>query len=311
MADPIVELGPAWALLVPAMLLVAAAGAAVLSGGLEARASGRPVASGLASPVFETARLLRQRRQFTVAADAPLWRIGGGGLLVAALLMVAVVPFGSWTVADLGVGVVWFTAIEVCVWAFTWLLGWGANSANALVGGYRFLGQALSYELPLMFVVITPATAASSLRMADVVEAQSVVWFVVWMPVAFLVFCAGVVAFSSWGPFGTAVGADLAGGVFADLTGVDRLVAVAGRYTLLAAGAAFAVALFLGGGAGPFLPAWLWSALKTLALLAVFVGVRRILPTIRPQRFAEVAWVIVMPLVLVQLLVVAIIVAGS
>ncbi|MDQ3275035.1 MAG: NADH-quinone oxidoreductase subunit H, partial [Actinomycetota bacterium] len=68
MADAVVEVGAGWA--------VAAA-----------------------KPLNETARLLRQRRRTTVAADVPLWRIGGAGLLVVALLMVAVVPLGRWTVA--------------------------------------------------------------------------------------------------------------------------------------------------------------------------------------------------------------------
>ena len=40
---------------------------------------------------------------------------------------------------------------------------------------------------------------------------------------------------------------------------------------LLAAGAAFAVPMFLGGGSGPLLPGWCWGLLKTMALLTVFV----------------------------------------
>ena len=45
----------------------------------------------------------------------------------------------------------------------------------------------------------------------------------------------------------------------------------AGRWLWLAAGAAMAVPLFLGGGAGPVLPAWAWSLVKTLLVLAALV----------------------------------------
>ncbi|MEU5989601.1 hypothetical protein ABZ806_11530 [Spirillospora sp. NPDC047418] len=38
--------------------------------------------------------------------------------------------------------------MEVVAWASVWLAGWGANSAYALAGGYRFLVQGLAYELP-------------------------------------------------------------------------------------------------------------------------------------------------------------------
>ena len=64
-----------------------------------------------------------------------------------------------------------------------------------------------------------------------------------------------------------------------------------------------AVPLFLGGGAGPVLPAWAWSAVKTLAVLALLVWGRRRLPVLRADRYAELAWVVLIPLAIVQALV--------
>ena len=294
------EVGPAGAVVAAALLALLATAASIVDGG----GAGRPVA--------EVARLLRQRRRVTVAADRLLWRVGGGGLLVAALLMVAVVPLGRWTVADLPVGVVWFNAMDVLVWALVWLAGWGPNSAYALVGAYRFLAQALAYELPLMFALTGPAVAAGSLRVADVAAAQHGLWYAVRMPVAFAVFCLGVVAFSVRGPFAPAAGTDIAGGVLAEVSGVDRLLLLAGRYALLAAGSAFAVPMFLGGGAGPLLPGWLWVPVKALLLLAGLVAVRRRLPAVRPERFAEAGWLVLLPAVLLQVLLVSILaVAGG
>ena len=143
--------------------------------------------------------------------------------------------------------------------------------------------------------------------MADLVSAQRGLWFAVWMPVAFAVYCLGVIAFSVWGPFSPALGDDIAGGVTAELSGVDRLVFQAGRYALLAAGAAFAVPMFLGGGAGPLVPGCLWVLIKTIALLSVFVWLRGRLPALRPDKFMEVGWLVLLPLTLGQDLVVAVI----
>jgi NADH-quinone oxidoreductase subunit H len=292
----------AWAVLaLPAVLLLGVGAAA-----LQARGDGVPRPAS--APVAGSARLLRQRRRATVDADSLLWRVAVLGLPVTAALMVVVVPFGRWTPADLDVGVVWFNAMDVVVWALVWLAGWGPNSTFGLVGGYRFLGLALGYELPLMFALTAPAVGAQSLRMADVVAAQQGLWFVVWMPLAFAVYCLGVVAFSVSGPFRAPAGPDLAGGVLAEASGVDRLLVLAGRYALLAAGAAFAVPAFLGGGLGPVLPAWLWSVLKTALLLAGLVWLRRRVPVLRPDRFAEAAWTLLLPLTLLQLLVVSVIV---
>ncbi len=282
--------------------------AAALDGALSARANG--TSGGLSRPWGETARLLRQRRRTTVQADSLLWRVGGSGLLVTAALMVAVVPLGEWTIFDLDVGVMWFNAMDVLVWAAVWLTGWGANSAHSLVGGYRFLAHGLGYELPLMFALVAPAIAAGSLNVGQVAAAQEGWWFAVWMPVAFLVYLLGVVAFSVSGPFAPALGADIAGGARGELSGPDRLVWEAGRYALLAAGAAFAVPMFLGGGAGPFLAGWAWVLVKTLTVLAVVVWARRRLAVLRPDVFMEFGWLVLLPAVLVQDLVVAVVAAG-
>lgn len=297
-----------WALLAVLVLGVLATVGAVVDGALAARSSMIRVRHGLRLPVVEMARLMRQRRRSMVAADAPLWRTGGLGLVVVALGMVAVVPLGRWTVADLSAGIVWFNAMDVLVWALVWLAGWGANATYPLVGGYRFLAQALAYELPLMFALTAPAVAAESLRVADVAAAQHELWFVVWMPVAFVVYCVAVAGFSVFAPLATAAGVDIAGGVLAESSGIDRLLLQGGRYALLAAGAAFAVPLFLGGGAGPLLPGWVWVPVKAALLLAVLVWLGRRLPTVRPDRFVEVGWVVLLPAVLVQLLVVSLVV---
>jgi NADH-quinone oxidoreductase subunit H len=306
----VVELAAAWAPVAALALLATATLAASFDAALTARGEGRSPGSGLAAPLLDTARLFRQRRRSAVSADRLLRWVGVGGLLVVALLKLAVVPLGNWVLSDLAAGLVWFNAMDVTVWALVWLAGWGQNSAHALIGGYRFLGQALAYELPLMFALTAPAVAAASLRPADIIAAQDGLWFVVWMPVAFAVYCAAVMGFAVWGPFSTPGGTDVAGGVLAELSGVDRWLFLTGRWTLLTVGAAFGVTLFLGGGAGPLLPAWLWVLVKTLALLAVLILLARRLPALRPERIQNVAWLGALPLVLLQVLVVSAVVAG-
>lgn len=296
-----VEQAPAWAapVVVGVLMLLALTGAWLDA----ALAAGRP---RLAVPFQETARLLVQQRRTTTAPDPLLWRMGGASLLVVACLMIAVVPWGGWTMLDSSVGVVWFNAMDVLLWAALWCAGWGANSAWPLVGGHRLLAQALAYELPLMFALISPALAAGSLRMADVQAAQDGLWFVVLMPVAFAVLLISVLAFSVWGPFSSPMGRDLGGAVLAETSGVDRLLVLVGRYALLAAGAAVAVPLFLGGGGGPVLPPVIWSVVKTVTVLALLVATRRRFALLRPERFAELAWLVGMPLVLLQVLIVAV-----
>jgi len=290
----------------PAFLGVLALGAASGSAVLDARAAGAPVR--VSQPLREVGGLLIQQRRVTPAADTLLWRVGGAGVGVAAVLAVLVVPLGHRPISDLSIGVVWFNGAEVLAWAALWMAGWGANSVLGLVGGYRFVAQGLAYELPHMFALITAALGAQSLRVGDIVAAQGHVWFVVWMPVAFVVYLISALAMSFSGPFDQPVGTDLAGGVAAELSGVDRLVFAGGRYLLLTAAAAMAVPLFLGGDGGPLLPGWLWVLVKTVVVLGGLVWLRTRVPTVRMDRFTEVAWVVLIPLTLVQALVVAVVV---
>lgn len=297
-------LGPAWVLPAALSLIAVASLMAVLDGVLAPRRT--TIGSGAAAPAREAARLLLQRRRRTPSADRLLWRIATFSLLPLAMLMVLFVPLGSHTLVETSIGVVWFNALDVVVWALVWLAGWGANAAYGLIGGYRFLAMALAYELPLMFALVAPAIAAGSLDVAVIAGSQSV-WNVVWMPVAFAAYCLGVLGFSVWGPMDVAAGRDLAGGVLAELSGVDRLLFLGGRYCLLVAGAAFAVPLFLGGGSGPVLPDVVWVVLKTVVLAGLLVATRRRLPALRPDLLMEVAWVVLLPLVILQDLVVAVV----
>lgn len=300
---------PWWsALLLPVLLGIATWAAVALDAALTARAAGGRGRAALVAPVGETARLLVGQRRRTLAADRVLAGVGGAALPVAALLAAAVLPLGERPVADLDVGVVWFNAMEVVAWAAVWMVGWGSNSALGLVGGYRFVAQGLAYELPHMFAIITAALGAESLRITAIVDAQQDRWFVVIMPVAFVVYLLSAAAMAFWGPFDAPVARDVAGGAAVELSGVDRLVFVGGRWLLLVVAAAMAVPLFLGGGAGPLLPAWAWVAVKTAAVLAALVWVRHRFPTVRMDRYTELAWVVLIPLTIAQALVVAIVV---
>ncbi|MFE9330323.1 complex I subunit 1 family protein [Streptomyces sp. NPDC006925] len=301
-----------WSLLAaPALLLAGAVLAVAGDALLAARDAGRPTTVRTAMrPLLEVPRLLAAQPRRLPAADRLLWRLGVVSVPVAAVLSALVIPFGGTAVADLSVGVVWFNAMEVVTWGGLWLAGWGPNAAFSLIGGYRFVAQGLAYELPLMFALLSAATAAESLRVGDIAQAQHGLWFAVWMPIAFAVYLAGVLAFSFLGPFRYPAGEDIAAGVLGETSGVDRLLLEAGRWLWLTSGAAMAVPLFLGGGSGPGLPGWAWSSLKTLAVLAVLVWVLRRMPVVRADRYVEFAWVVLVPLTLVQVLVPALLVLG-
>ncbi|MGP4048199.1 NADH-quinone oxidoreductase subunit H [Streptomyces sp. 2A115] len=309
------ERTPLWAVFVlPALLvavaLVTAGVDAVLAAGARTGrpASLREVAVRAAGPGREVLRQLVQQPRRTRASDVPLARIGAALLPVAAVLAAVVLPLGFRSVSDLPDGIVWFNAMEALAWAAVWLAGWGPNSTLSLIGGYRFLAQGLAYELPHMLAITTAALGAESLRVGEVVDAQAGLWFAVWMPAAFGIYLLSAMAMAFWGPFDQPAGQDVAGGAAAELSGADRVLFLGGRWLLLVVAAAFSVPLFLGGGHGPLLPGWVWTVLKTAAVLAFLVWARRRIPTLRMERYLELAWVVLTPLAIAQALVVAVVV---
>ncbi len=310
MAD--ITLAAAWGL-VPAVLAVGAT--AVVLGLIFAAVDSVVMAGGrvrsLAEPVRSSLRWMIQQRRTTLAPDRLLWRSGVIAMPVLAVLSVAVVPIGGRTLLSTSADLVWFNAMEALLWAAVWLIGWSPNAVHSLVGAYRFLAQGLAYELPLMFALITAGVAAGSLRTTDVVAAQDGLWFVVTMPVAFVIFLSSATAFAFWGPFGSPASADIASGVVSELSGVKRLLVQAARAIVLGAAAAMSVALFLGGGAGPLLPEPVWYALKTVAVIVALAAVGRRIPALRPDRFVEFSWMVLIPSMLLQALVAAVLVLGG
>ncbi|MWA16254.1 NADH-quinone oxidoreductase subunit H [Streptomyces sp. BA2] len=308
------ERTPLWAAFVlPALLIALALAAAgfdaVLTGARNGRRwSLRSAATSATLPGREVLRQLVQQPRRIRAADVLLIRIGTALLPVAAVMAAVVLPLGFRSVSDLPDGIVWFNAMEALAWAAVWMAGWGPNSTLSLIGGYRFLAQGLAYELPHMLAITTAALGAESLKVGEVVDDQAGLWFVVWMPAAFGIYLLSAMAMAFWGPFDQPAGRDVAGGAAAELSGPDRVLFLGGRWLLLVVAAAFSVPLFLGGGHGPLLPGWAWTVLKTAAVLAFLVWARRRVPTLRMERYLELAWVVLTPLAILQALVVAVVV---
>lgn len=279
---------------------------AVLERWLDARTAGRTsrAADLLAAPARRAARLLLRPRTRTERPDAPAWALAPAlmaGLGAAALASVPLAP--GLAVADLSDGIVLFGAAMALVMVAVFLHGWSPNSAFPLIGGYRFVALALSYEMPLALVLIAAALPAESLSVGRIVESQAGLWNVVRQPLGLPLFLVPTLGLAFWGPLRFPDGADLAGGTRVELSGPALLAWELARRIVLVAAAAMAAAAFLGGWRGPLLPGVAWTAVKTAGLLALLVWVGHRVGRVRPERFVVVAWSVLIPLALVDVFV--------
>jgi NADH-quinone oxidoreductase subunit H len=291
-------------LAVGAVLLIGVYLVAVLDRALGAWVAGRSLrpAELLAAPVREAALQVLQQRTRTERSDAEAWALAPALLAALAAAGVAVVPLGpAIAVADVRSGIVLFGAAVALVMVAVFLNGWSANSFFPLLGAYRFVALALSYEMPFALVLIAAALPAESLAVGEIVRSQAGLWNVLRQPLGLPIYLATALGIAFWGPLDLPDAEDLAGGTRAELSGMPLLLWRAARSAVLVAVAAMGAAVFLGGWQGPWLLGPAWMALKTLALLAVLLLAGHLLPRVRQERFVIFGWVVLIPLALVDI----------
>ncbi len=262
------------------------------------------LAEAAAAPAREAGLLLLQRRTVTERPDAALWALAPallGALAAAALVVIPLSP--ALALPDIGSGIVYFGAAMAMVMVAVYVHGWSANSVFPIIGAYRFIAQALSYEMPLALVLIAAALPAESLSVGDIVRSQSGIWNVVRQPLGLPLYLIAGLGLAFWGPLNFPDAADLAGGTRAELSGAALLLWHASRSAVLVAVAAMGAAAFLGGWLGPWLPGAVWMTLKTIALLLVLLAAGHLVARVRLERFVIVAWTVLIPLALVDIFV--------
>ena len=258
----------------------------------------------LTGPLTTAALLVRQARRRTERPDAAGWAVAPALLVGLAAVALALVPLAPDTVAaDPSTGFVVFSAAVVFVMIAVFLHGWSPNSAMALHGAYRFGAEALSLQIPFLLAMLATALPAESLSIVDIVIAQEPLWNVVRQPLGLPIYLVVGLAVSFWGPLNFPDASDLAGGTSIEDSGIARLLWKSARLAMLVSVAAMGAAGFLGGWWGPVLPGAVWMILKSLLLLGFLIAAGHLVPRIPIERFVVTAWVVLIPLALVNIFV--------
>lgn len=284
-----------------AMLVGSMYAAAVLNAISARIVARRPLhlTDAITRPLRSAASLLLQTPSTTERPDAPAWVLAPALLGAMAFAATAAIPFTP-DAPVVDSGIVFFGALMAMVMVAVFLHGWSANSLLPLVGGYRFIAAALSYEMPLALVLIAAAIPAESLSAGAIVQSQHTWWNVVRQPLGLPIYMVAIAGLSFWGPLAFPDARDIAGGTTVERSGVTLLLWKVARFAVLAASSAMGAATFLGGPGGPWLPPVAWMAVKTLALITVIVTAGHRIARVRLERFIVLAWTVLIPLALVD-----------
>lgn len=264
---------------------------------------------GCFQTLADTIKLLLKENIVCKEADKLTFWFAPLVVFVASFLPFVAIPFGRHLIAqDLNLGLLYIFAVSSLGVIGIFMAGWGSGNKYSLLGGMRTAAQIISYEIPLVLSILTVVMMAGSLSMTKIIEAQKGMWFIVYQPVAFLVYFISAVAEVNRAPFDIAEAeSELVAGFHTEYSGMKFAMFFLAEYTNMFVVSAVAAALFLGGWQGPFLPGAAWFLLKVYFLIFVMMWVRWTFPRLRVDQLMHFAWKFLLPLAFLNILVTALI----
>lgn len=260
---------------------------------------------GLGQILADSLKLFTKEDWVPPFADKPVFVIAPAIVVATALLSFAVIPFApGFVIADLNIGILFLLAMSSLGVYSVVLAGWASNNKYSLLGGIRASAQMLSYEVFMGLSLLGVVIIAGSFRLTDIVEAQRGMWFIVPQFLGFVLFLIAGVAETRRLPFDLAEAEnELIAGFHSEYSGMKFGMFFVGEYIGVTLISATISLLYFGGWLGPFLPAPLWFAAKTMFFICMFILFRAALPRPRFDQLMSWGWKVMLPLALVNLLV--------
>lgn len=266
---------------------------------------------GLLQPIADGVKMLTKEDIVPTHADPVVHFLAPILIVMSALLVFAVIPFGrGMTAIDLNVGLLFFLAVSSTTTIAIFMASWGSRNKFSLLGGMRSIAQLVSYEVPMVLSVVPVILITGSLSTGAIVEAQGgwngLKWFIFtpWGFFACVIFFLCGVAECNRSPFDLPEAeSEIVAGFHTEYSGMKFALFYMAEFMNAFTISGLCTTLFLGGWQGPFLPSWLWFFLKTYALIFVMIWFRGTLPRLRVDQLMGLAWKFLLPLTLVNIFV--------
>jgi len=265
---------------------------------------------GLLQPIADVLKLLTKEDIIPAGADKLLYWAAPILSVAGVLLLWPAIPLGLGIGGNLNVGVLFLIAAGTLGTFAILMAGWSSNNKYALVGALRTVAQLVSYEVPTVLVLLIPVLLAGSMNMQDIVKAQDV-WFIVYMPLAALIFFIVSVAEVGRTPFDLLEAeSEIIAGFHIEYSGMKFAMFFAGEFLHAFTIGILTAVFFLGGWRGPGAETYpvlgiLYLWLKGFLVYFVVVWIRATFPRIRIDHLLNFSWKFLTPLALALLTVAA------
>ncbi len=267
---------------------------------------------GLLQPVADALKLILKEDILPSSSDKAIFWVAPVILVIPAFMIWVTIPAtNNLVLRNLELGLFYITAFAVVGILGLVLAGWGSANKYGILGGLRSAAQLISYEIPVILVVIAVAMLAQSLDLRVIVASQQDLRlpYVALLPLGLVVFFIAGLAEVGRTPFDIfQAESEVVGGPFVEYSGAHWSVFFLAEYINTFAVAALTTLLFLGGWLGPG-PAWLgivWFLLKVYAVILVVFWIRGTFPRLRIDQLMAFAWKVMVPLAFYAIVITAV-----
>lgn len=289
---------------------------------------------GLFQTIADAIKLLCKENITPTGAEKFMFNLAPLLAFVPVMVIWGLIPFSSeFDSMSFSIGVLLFITIASIPILGILLAGYASNNKYSLLGSIRSVAQAISYELPLVFVLISVVVLSSSMNLKQIVLAQISIypfcgWFIFPAFLGFLIVFTCAIAELNRCPFDLPEAeSELVSGYNTEYSGMKFAFFFLAEYAMMFVMCAFIATLFLGGFLSPlgfyiseklisnnfwaqiciYFEQAFWIFLKTFFLIFCMMWVRATLPRLKSHQLTAFAWKVLLPLSFLNLLIVCLI----
>ncbi|MFD7262513.1 NADH-quinone oxidoreductase subunit NuoH [Streptomyces sp. NPDC059874] len=286
---------------------------------------------GLLQSLADGVKLMLKEDVIVKRADKVVYVLAPIIAAIPAFMAIAVIPFGpagnevsifgqrtTMQLTDLPIAMLYVLAVaSVGIYGIV-LAGWSSGSTYPLLGGLRSCAQMISYEIAMGAAFASVFLYSGSMSTSAIVEAQADRWYIILLPVSFIIYVITMVGETNRAPFDMPESeGDLVGGFNTEYSSIKFALFMLAEYVNMVTVSAVSVTLFLGGwrAPAPISTYWeganhgwwpmLWFVLKVQLLLFFFIWLRGTLPRVRYDQLMKLGWKVLIPVSVVWLMLVA------
>ena len=208
---------------------------------------------GLLQPIADAIKMVTKEDTTPLGADKVAYNLAPIISVFSVIMIWAVIPYTqTWIGTDLSIGVLYIAAAGSFSVLAILMAGWSSNNKYALLGAFRGVALLISYEIPLFLSLLVPVFLARSMSVNTIVEKQAGLWFVVYAPLAFVIYLISAQAEIGRSPFDLLEAeSEIVAGYHVEYSGMKFGLFQAGEFTHAFTFGAIASLLFFGGWQGP------------------------------------------------------------